>query len=122
MIANTLMPFYLGLGGRMGSGKQWFPWVHLDDVTGIIFELLTNEKATGVYNAVAPDAATNAEFAKAFAGYFDVFLFRFWCLFSGQFFYSQVCGVPNLQTIFLLHIFTYLAGVILSPCVRTSYW
>ncbi len=65
---ETIHPiFRLGLGGRLGSGKQWMPWVHIDDICGIIIHLLENEKLTGPFNAVAPNSATNAEFTKALA-------------------------------------------------------
>ena len=66
---ETIRPiFRLGLGGKLGSGKQWMPWVHVDDVCGIFLHLLENEKLTGAFNAAAPNSATNAEFTKALAG------------------------------------------------------
>lgn len=60
--------FRLGLGGRLGSGKQWMPWVHIDDVCGIILHLLENDSPRGAFNAVAPHPVTNAEFAETLAG------------------------------------------------------
>ena len=69
---ETIRPiFRLGLGGKLGSGKQWMPWVHVEDVCGIFIHLLENEKLTGAFNAVAPSPATNAEFTKALAGSLD---------------------------------------------------
>ncbi len=59
--------FRLGLGGKLGSGKQWMPWVHIDDVCGVYIHLLENAKLVGAFNAVAPNSATNAEFTKALA-------------------------------------------------------
>lgn len=66
IVGNTWLPFYLGLGGPISSGKQWFPWVHNDDVAGIILHALENE-VDGILNAVSPQAATNADFTKALA-------------------------------------------------------
>ncbi|MBK3848918.1 MAG: TIGR01777 family oxidoreductase [Gammaproteobacteria bacterium] len=59
--------FALGLGGRQGNGRQWMPWIHIDDQIGLIDFLLHQPEAGGPYNACAPQPARNAEFAKAFA-------------------------------------------------------
>jgi uncharacterized protein (TIGR01777 family) len=64
-LPKMLLPFKLGLGGKLGSGKQWMPWVHVDDVVGIMLHAATNEQVRGPINATAPGAATNAEFTKA---------------------------------------------------------
>lgn len=64
-LPRMLLPFRLGLGGRLGSGKQWFPWVHVDDVAGIARESLTNPGLDGPVNVTAPQPATNAEFTQA---------------------------------------------------------
>jgi uncharacterized protein len=63
-LPRMLTPFRLGLGGRLGSGKQWFPWVHIDDVVGLI-AALTNDALSGPVNAAAPRSATNADFTAA---------------------------------------------------------
>lgn len=56
--------FNLGIGGRLGNGKQWMPWIHLDDeINGIVF-CLENE-IEGPVNLVAPESVTNADFTKA---------------------------------------------------------
>jgi uncharacterized protein (TIGR01777 family) len=57
--------FKLFLGGRIGSGEQWFTWVHLDDVIGAYRAALTDERYTGPINLVAPDAIRQKTFAKA---------------------------------------------------------
>ena len=54
--------------GIIGSGKQYFPWIHVDDVTGIIFHALENDHVAGVLNAVAPEVVTNERFTKDYAG------------------------------------------------------
>lgn len=64
-LARMLLPFKLALGGRLGDGRQHFPWVHLDDVTGLILESIANERLRGPVNAVGPELATNAEFTAA---------------------------------------------------------
>lgn len=68
VIQQTIWPFWLGLGGILGSGKQYFPWIHLDDMTGIIFHALENDHVTSVLNAVAPQVVTNESYTKEYAG------------------------------------------------------
>lgn len=60
-----LLPFRLGLGGRVGSGRQWMSWVALDDVIGVMTFVLQNERIDGPVNVVGPSAVRNAEFVKA---------------------------------------------------------
>jgi uncharacterized protein (TIGR01777 family) len=61
-LARMLPPFRLGLGGRIGSGRQWMSWIHLDDLVGLVTFALEREDVRGVLNAVAPAAVTNADF------------------------------------------------------------
>jgi hypothetical protein len=61
------LPFCLGLGGKLGSGKQFLPWVHIDDVVGLFLHAIEREDMQGIYNAVSPDIVTNAEFTSLFA-------------------------------------------------------
>ena len=58
-------PFRAGAGGRLGNGRQWMPWVHIDDVVGLIELALGDEEVHGPLNLVAPGAATNAELTRA---------------------------------------------------------
>jgi uncharacterized protein (TIGR01777 family) len=67
MLARLRLPFSLGLGGRIGSGRQWMPWIHLDDEVGLIDFLLQHEDCTGVFNACAPELVRNADFTQALA-------------------------------------------------------
>lgn len=67
VIQQTIWPYWLGLGGVIGSGKQYFPWIHLDDMTGIITHALDNEHVAGVLNGVAPEIVTNEGFTKEYA-------------------------------------------------------
>jgi uncharacterized protein len=59
------LPFRLMVGGPIGSGKQWFPWVHIDDVVGIMLMALEDQRVHGPINATAPESLTNREFSKA---------------------------------------------------------
>jgi uncharacterized protein (TIGR01777 family) len=61
------LPVRLFAGGRLGSGEQAVPWIHLDDVVGAIRFLLENEQASGAYNLIAPEVVTNAGFYKLLA-------------------------------------------------------
>ena len=58
--------FRLGLGGPLGSGKQWMPWVHENDITRLFIWAAENE-VSGVFNGVAPNPVTNKEFTRALA-------------------------------------------------------
>jgi len=60
-----LLPFRLGLGGRIGSGDQYLSWIALDDHVGALLHLLTDESLHGAANLTAPRPATNAEFTRA---------------------------------------------------------
>ena len=57
--------FRLGLGGPLGSGKQWWPWVHLDDVVGLYSRALEDDGMSGAVNATAPAPLRQRDFAKA---------------------------------------------------------
>jgi uncharacterized protein (TIGR01777 family) len=59
--------FRLGLGGRLGSGRQWMPWVHLDDAVGLALHALDDGAVRGAVNAVAPETVRNASFTRALA-------------------------------------------------------
>lgn len=63
-LQRLLLPFKLGLGGPIGSGQQYMPWVHIDDMVGIIVFLLNDQQCKGPFNATAPHPVTNREFAK----------------------------------------------------------
>src|SRR6266446_2698023 len=63
-LAKMLPPFRMGIGGKIGSGKQWMSWIALDDVVGGIKFALTNETLSVPVNFVAPNPVTNSEFTK----------------------------------------------------------
>ncbi|XP_036094806.1 epimerase family protein SDR39U1 isoform X2 [Rousettus aegyptiacus] len=65
-IGRMLLPFRLGLGGPIGSGRQFLPWIHIRDLVGILAHALEASHVQGVLNGVAPaSTTTNAEFAQA---------------------------------------------------------
>jgi uncharacterized protein (TIGR01777 family) len=67
-LAKMLLPFKLGVGGNMGSGKQFWSWLTADEAARILLFAVTNDQLSGPVNAVSPHPATNAEFTKALAG------------------------------------------------------
>jgi hypothetical protein len=62
-----LLPFRLGLGGRIGSGRQWWSWIHIDDLISAIWQILKTDAVSGPVNMTAPNPATNAEFTRTLA-------------------------------------------------------
>lgn len=64
MIKSLKIPFWLGLGGVVGSGKQILPWIHIDDLCNLIKYAVENRSVNGVLNGVAPDIVTNSDFTK----------------------------------------------------------
>ncbi|MFA6455983.1 MAG: TIGR01777 family oxidoreductase [Bacteroidota bacterium] len=66
IIGKMLLPFQLFGGGPIGSGKQFLPWVHMDDVVRGILYPMENEQLHGVYNLVSPNPVTMKVFAKTF--------------------------------------------------------
>jgi uncharacterized protein (TIGR01777 family) len=67
-LARMLLPFRLGLGGRIGSGKQFVSWISLDDAVGAVTHALHTESLAGAVNAVSPAPVPNAEFTRLLAG------------------------------------------------------
>jgi uncharacterized protein (TIGR01777 family) len=67
LLGRMLLPFRLGLGARLGNGKQWMSWIHIDDYVAMLLGLLRDGQARGPYNMTAPQPATNREFTAALA-------------------------------------------------------
>lgn len=63
-LARMLLPFRFLVGGRLGSGRQWFPWIHIADEVGAIRFLMENKAASGPFNLTAPVPLTNAKFSR----------------------------------------------------------
>jgi uncharacterized protein len=66
-LARMITPFRLGIGGRLASGRQWMPWIHIKDVAGIMLHASRNEEINGPMNAVAPRPVSNLDFTRALA-------------------------------------------------------
>jgi hypothetical protein len=66
-LEKMLAPFKLGLGGRIGSGQQWWSWIHMDDMIGGIHHAMATESLSGPMNMVSPNPVRNAEFTKVLA-------------------------------------------------------
>jgi uncharacterized protein (TIGR01777 family) len=66
-LPKMALPFRFGLGGRVGSGKQWMSWITLDDLVRLLVYAVTNELIRGPVNAVSPQSVTNAEFTRTLA-------------------------------------------------------
>lgn len=64
MIKQLYLPFFLGLGGPVGNGTQYMPWIHIDDLTSFIVYAIENPNVHGVVNGVAPNPCTNKDFTK----------------------------------------------------------
>ena len=64
-LGKMLTPFKLGVGGPIAGGRQYVPWVHLDDVVGALICALEDERIRGPLNLTAPDPATNRDLSKA---------------------------------------------------------
>ena len=66
-LARMILPFKLGIGGRIGTGRQWSSWIHIDDLCDLILFVLRESTLRGALNATSPHPATNAEFTQALA-------------------------------------------------------
>lgn len=91
------IPVKFGVGAALGSGKQWIPWIHIQDAIDMYLFVLDNEDVEGIYNMVAPNPVTNKELTKAVAKQ----LHRpFW--------------MPNIPASLLKLIFGEMAAVVLA--------
>jgi uncharacterized protein len=66
-LGAMLLPFKMGVGGRIGDGRQWMSWIHVQDMVGAINHILKNDLLQGPVNMVAPRPVTNAEFSRTLA-------------------------------------------------------
>jgi uncharacterized protein len=63
-LGQMLLPFLMGVGGVLGNGEQYFSWIALDDIIGVIHHTIMNPDMFGIYNASSPNPVTNREFTK----------------------------------------------------------
>jgi uncharacterized protein (TIGR01777 family) len=66
-LKRMLLPFKMGLGGRIGNGQQFMPWVHREDVVSALIWMLETPEASGAYNVVSPNPVTNRQFTAELA-------------------------------------------------------
>jgi uncharacterized protein (TIGR01777 family) len=67
ILQRMVLPFRLGLGGRLGDGRQWMSWIHRQDWIAIAQTMITDSSMQGAYNATAPNPVTNREFTRVLA-------------------------------------------------------
>ncbi len=67
LLERMRLPFKLGLGARLGNGRQWMSWIHIADYVASVLRLLHDEHAQGPFNMTAPQPVTNAEFTRTLA-------------------------------------------------------
>ncbi len=65
LLKELLLPFKLGIGGPIAGGRQYLPWIHVEDEVAIVLWALDNEEVSGTLNASSPNPVTNREFSKA---------------------------------------------------------
>src|ERR1035437_6804808 len=65
-LEKMILPFKLGIGGKIGDGRQWMAWIHLEDAVGLI-QFALSSTLTGSVNATAPNPVTNEEFTRELA-------------------------------------------------------
>jgi uncharacterized protein (TIGR01777 family) len=75
VLQKMLLPFKLGLGGRLGSGQQYMPWLHISDMINVIEFLVTNEQLKDVFNACSPNPVTNQVFTQELAKHLHRYAF-----------------------------------------------
>jgi len=63
-LAQMLPPFRLGIGGRLGSGRQWFSWIHMHDLVKALLFVAEEKKLAGVVNMCSPEPVTNQELTR----------------------------------------------------------
>lgn len=66
-LRQMLVPFRWGLGGRIGSGRQWWSWIHIEDLVAAVSDILDHRDLSGAFNMVSPNPVSNAEFSKTLA-------------------------------------------------------
>ena len=66
-LPRMALPFRFGAGGRLGDGRQWFPWIHIDDLVALTLAILDDDGIRGPVNASAPEPVRNAELTQTLA-------------------------------------------------------
>ncbi len=95
-LSKMITPVKMGIGSAIGTGNQYFPWIHIDDLCNIYIKAIEDTQMDGAYNAVAPDHKTNKEFTRTLA---HVLKKPFW--------------FPNLPAIIMKLMFGKMSGMLL---------
>lgn len=66
-LQKMLFPIKMGIGSAVGSGRQYMPWIHMEDISSIYIKAIEDDQMTGAYNAASPDHKNNKEFMKTIA-------------------------------------------------------
>lgn len=96
-LSKMVTPVKMGIGSAIGTGRQYLPWIHIDDLCGIYIKAIEDTQMDGVYNAVAPDHKTNKEFTRTLA---RVLKKPFW--------------FPNVPAITMKLMFGKMSGILLK--------
>ncbi len=96
-LAKMITPIKLGIGSAIGNGRQYLPWVHIEDLCDIYIKAIEDTQMNGVYNAVAPDHKTNRDFTETLA---HVLRKPFW--------------FPNIPAIVMKIIFGKMSAMLLK--------
>jgi len=96
-LTKMMTPINLGVGAAIGSGKQYMPWIHIDDLCGIFIQAIEDEQMRGAYNAVAPEHTTNDDFTRTLASQL-----------------RKPLWLPNIPTFIIKLIFGKLSDVLLK--------
>ena len=96
-LSKFMLPVRLGLGTALGSGKQYLPWIHIDDLCAIYIQAIENTTMVGAYNAVAPEHITNKEFTRKLAKTLGR---PFW--------------LPNVPAVFIKMLFGKMSVILLN--------
>jgi uncharacterized protein (TIGR01777 family) len=96
-LTKMIVPVKMGIGSALGTGKQFMPWIHIDDLCGIYIKAIEDIQMNGAYNAVAPDYVTNRDFIKSLA---QVLNKPFW--------------FPNVPAIVMKTLFGSMSEVLLT--------
>ena len=67
LLARMVLPFRMGMGARLGDGRQWMSWVHIEDYVAMVLRLLRDEQMRGAYNMTSPMPVTNKQFTAVLA-------------------------------------------------------
>jgi len=96
-LSKMMIPIKMGIGSAIGNGKQFIPWIHIDDLCGIYIKAIEDSNMNGAYNAVAPDQISNMGFTRTLAGILNK---PFW--------------FPNIPAIVMKIIFGEMSDILLK--------